>query len=397
VPNGNLSVSGSIYGTSFTGADISLMGASATVQQEQISSAETAVHPVAASITDASTHSAGGVTVTADADGDPNTSASAYARERCGTEVSCTGGYLSAASSADGNTYVDVTVPSTTSGEADSATTASATQVCPPTLVSSTAQVDALPCAGAGVQQGGYMTTVAHLHGSVNVGDVNLLRAGAQVSNQATAFVDRVNYVAPSGAGCTPASGTDGCVASKVARNYGNLRIGGFPANMSPPLSSGSCTASGDFYLINLIGYTGSATAAAGYGAPAPVAGAPGGTLYYYNPATGECSSLSMGSSSISGLNSSYTTTQSVDGTPVTVSMSTVTTQTFAAAQSTTTTGPSSGSATYGYAQAQCVSPIITITYSITAGTTSLMNVTETINLGTLSVDATYTPAPSGA
>jgi hypothetical protein len=104
-----------------------------------------------------------------------------------------------------------------------------------------------------------------------------------------------------------------------------------------------------------------------------------------------------MGSSSITGLNSSYTTTQSVDGTPVTVSMSTVTTQTFAAAQSTTTTAPSSGSATYGYAQAQCVSPIITITYSITAGTTSLMNVTETINLGTLSVDATYTPAPSGA
>jgi hypothetical protein len=77
--------------------------------------------------------------------------------------------------------------------------------------------------------------------------------------------------------------------------------------------------------------------------------------------------------------------------------MSTVTSSTTAASQSSTTTAPSSGGATYAYAQAQCVAPVITMTYSISIPGTTLMSVTETINLGTLSVDATYTPAPSGA
>ncbi len=400
VPNGNLSVTGSIAGTSFSGTTISLMGASATVQQEQIPSAETAVHPVEGSITDPSTTSAGGVTVAADADGDPNTSALSYARQRCGIEVTCSGGTLTGASSGDGQTYVTLNVPSTSTGEADSVTSATSTYTCPPSLISSTTQTDALPCAGAAAQQSDLMMAVAHLNSFADIGDANLLRVFPSNANQATALVDRVMYPAPSGAGCTPAAGTDGCIASSAARSYGNVRIGGFPDRMNFPSSvnNTNCVAGdNNFYLINLIGYTGSAKVAAGYGAPAPVANAPGGRLYYFNPATGGCSSLDLSSSSITGLNSSYSTTQSVDGTNVTVSMSTVASQTIAASQSSTTTAPSSGGATYGFAQAQCVSPIITMTYSISVPGTTLMSVTETINLGTLSADATYAPAPSGA
>jgi type II secretory pathway pseudopilin PulG len=397
VPNGSLSMAGAIQGISVSAASISLMGASATVQQEQIPSIQAAVHPVEGSITDSSgTSTAGGVNVTTNADGDPNTATGSYSRVRCGTEVTCSGGSLSSPSS--GSTTLGMTIPTTSSGESDSATTATSSNACPPSIVTSTGETDSLACSGSGVQQPSTIMATAHLQGTtVNVGDANLMRVGAQVNNQATAFVDRTTNPAPAGAGCTPAASTDGCIASSASRTYGNIRIGGFPEGMTPPLSSGNCSAAGDFYLVNLIGYGGSATAAAGYGSPLPTGNAPTGTLWYYNPTNSTCTSLAASSSSIGGLDSHYTTTQNVNGTAVTVSIATVTSQTTAASQSTSATPSTGGSATRTYATAQCVAPTLTVHYTITVPGSTIMDVTLVANLGTLSVDATYTPAPTGA
>jgi type II secretory pathway pseudopilin PulG len=395
VPNGDLEATGSIAGTNFSDLDIELMGVSSSTQTEQVSSAEAAVHPVSAMVTESGTQtSAGGVNVSSTVDGDPNTGAITYARQRCGTEVTCSGATLTAPSS--GATYVQVTAPTTTTGEADSAIAATASNVCPPTMISASAQTDNLPCSGAAVQQPSAVIAVAHLHGPsfVDVGDTNLLRAGIQTTNSATSWVDRVTNPAPVGAGCTPAASTDGCVAASVARTYGNLRIGGLPANMTSPFS-GNCST----YFVSFVGYSDAATAAAGDGSPLPSATAPAGTLYYWDTATSSCKSVALNASNLASTigGKTYTTTQSVSGTNVTATLTVDGGQTSSASTSTAASPATGGSVSRTNASAQVVPPVVTVNYTLTSPGVTIMNVVLTINLGTLTTDATYAAAPSGA
>jgi type II secretory pathway pseudopilin PulG len=392
VPNGSLDVEGTLGGTTFSKLKIALMGTSTTVQQEQISSAEGSVHTVEATVTDATTRSAGGITATTDADGDPNTLAAAYSRKRCGTELTCSGGTLTSPTSPPDN-YIQITVPTTTTGESDSAVTANAASPCPPAAISATAQTDSQPCSGAVVQQASMMSGVAHLHDLVvDVGDAEIVRAAAQVTNSAKAFVERVNNPAPAGSGCTPAASTDGCVSASASRTYGNIRLGGLPEEIEwragDPFDSGSCLG----FFVSLVSYADSATAAAGDGAPASVANLPSGNLHYYDQATGSCTSVALSSAAITGLNTSYTTTQNVDGVNVTVTIGTVVDGMVAASSTVSATGSPQTDAS-----AQVISPRVTITYTITTPGQTILDVTESITLGTLTADATYAPAPSAA
>jgi type II secretory pathway pseudopilin PulG len=391
VPNGDIAVTGTLGTTTFSGLDVQLMGASATAQQEQISSAEGSVHSIGASITDDSTRTAGGVPASTKVDGDPNSGTGQYSRVRCGTEITCTGGTLTSPAAA-GSTYIQTTVPDTMVGESDSAISATGTNVCPPTLISATAQVDSQPCGGVAVQQDTSLVEVAHLHGApVDVGDANIVRVGAPPSNNAKAFVDRVINPAPAGAGCTPAASTDGCIAASASRTYGSIRLAQLPANMTSPFPNANCSG----YFLSITGYTDSVTGAAGYGSPLPTATAPAGTLYYYDPASNSCASLAMNSGSISGLNKSYTTTQNVSGTPVTVTISTVAANMSASSTSTVATPSTGGSQTRTDVSAQVVAPKLSVRYTITSAGQTIMDITETVNLGTLTVDASYTAAPS--
>ncbi|MBI3648782.1 MAG: type II secretion system protein [Actinobacteria bacterium] len=394
VPNGSVSVTGTIQGISFSTLDILLTGASADVQEEQVASADGAVHPIEGSVTDGGgVRTAGGVTVATDADSDPNTLTGPYARQRCGTEVTCSGGSLTSPSGG-GSTKVALTVPTTTSGESDSAITATGSSVCPPSLISSTAESDSLPCSGAAASQPSSVVAVATLSGTdPDVGTANLVSVGT-TSNLVKAFVNMVANPAPVGAGCSPAAGTNGCVASSASRVYGNIRLGALPTKMTTPFNTGSCGG----YFLTVSAYSDSATAAAGEGTPLPTATAPTGTLYYYDQASSSCKSIAIGSSSLTGLNLSYTSSpQNIDGKDVTVTISTVTAQMTAASTATSATPSTSSSPqpTRTDESAQVVAPTIAVHYVIVAEGNTLMDVTETISLGTLTVDATYAPPPS--
>jgi len=396
VPNGDVTVSGTFLGTSFTSLEILLMGTSSSVQQEQIASGDASIHAVEGSITDTQTASVGGVSGSVHVDGDPSTGSGPYQRVRCGTEITCTGGTL-ISPSGGGTSSVTMNVPTTTYGESDAAITANASNVCPPSSVQATPENDGMPCAGAAVQQANPIVAVFHLGGTVPVlGDANMARVGAATSNLAQTFGDRVAYPAPATAGCAPAVNTNGCVAVSAARTYGNIRLGGLPANMTPPTTSGNCTSGGNFYFLNVTNYSDSAAAAAGEGTPLATPSLPSGTLYYWDGASSSCKSLALNSASLNGLNVSYSTTQTIGGIPVTATLTTVPGQTTAASASAASTPSSSSSPqpTRTDESAQVIPPVITVHYTITALAVTLVDVTEAINLGTLTVDASYAPAP---
>jgi type II secretory pathway pseudopilin PulG len=397
VPNGDVSVTGTLQGTPFTSLEILLMGVSTSVQQEQIASGDASTHSVQGTITDSTITSAGGASGSVHVDGDPNTGSGPYKRVRCGTEITCAGGTLTSPS-AGGSNQVTLNVPATTYGESDSAITANAANVCPPTSVQATGESDGLPCAGAAVQQSTAMVAVFHLGGTAPVlGDANMARVGATGSNLGWAFADRVANPAPVTAGCTPAAGTNGCVAVSAGRTYGNIRLGGLPSNMSQPISSGNCTVAGDFYFLNVNSYSDSAKAATGEGTPLATASAPSGTLYYWDQASSSCKSIALNSASINGLNASYSTTQNVGGTNVTATIATVPAQTSAATVSATSTPATSSNPqpTRTDESAQVVAPVLTVHYTIVTPTQTLVDVTEAINLGTLTLDSTYAPPPA--
>jgi hypothetical protein len=160
---------------------------------------------------------------------------------------------------------------------------------------------------------------------------------------------------------------------------------------MTSPIPNANCNG----YFLSITGYTDSVTGAAGYGSPLPTATAPAGTLYYYDPASNSCASLAMSSGSISGLNKSYTTTQTVSGTPVTVTINTVAADMAASSTSTAATPSTGGTQTRTDVSAQTLPPIVSVHYTITAAGVTLMDITETVNLGTITVDASYTAAPA--
>jgi hypothetical protein len=243
------------------------------------------------------------------------------------------------------------------------------------------------------VQQASMISGFAHLHDlAADLGDAEIVRAAAQVTNSAKAFAERVNNPAPAGSVCAPAVSTDGCVSATASRTYGNLRLGALPEEIEwragDPFDSGSCLG----FFVSMTTYSDSATASAGSGAPAPVANLPSGNLHYYNQATGSCSTIALSSAAITGLSTSYTTTQNVDGVNVTVTINTVVDGMVAASSTTSSSGSPQTDAS-----AQVVAPRITIQYLITSPGQTIMDVTESMTLGTLTADATYAAAPSAA
>jgi hypothetical protein len=163
---------------------------------------------------------------------------------------------------------------------------------------------------------------------------------------------------------------------------------------MSSPFS-GNCST----YFVSFVGYSDAATAAAGDGSPLPTATTPAGTLYYWDSATSSCKSVALNSSTLASTigGKTYTTTQSVSGTNVTATLTVDSSQTSSASSSTAATPSTGGSVSRTNASAQVVPPIVTVDYTITSPGVTIMDVVLTINLGTLTTDATYAAAPSGA
>ena len=381
VPQATIDIDGTIdqIGT----VDGSLYGpvASSSVQQEQISQAQGSWQASEAELTvNGTTTIAGGTTKATNVDSDPSSGTGTYSRWRCPTDVTCASG--TASNSNSGNTLA-LTVGATTA-ESDSTTAASATDVCPPP--SATGETDGLMCSGTRVQQTGNLTGVLTLQHSTNIGAATVVQ-GLAAGNATTSSLQR--NIFPNTNGCSPTSGTDGCVGMAVSRTIGTINVGGLPAAFAAgPGWAGANPWNG--YFLSVVGYTDTLTASVGTLSPIPAA-TQAGTIYYYN-GTGY-SSLSVTAAGVTGLNASYTTTQTISGTAYTLTVSTVTSGMAKASTSLSPTSPA-GNATRTDVTSRVIPPTVTVHYQLSGGGTSA-DLTVTVLLGTLEANGSYAAAPA--
>jgi len=148
--------------------------------------------------------------------------------------------------------------------------------------------------------------------------------------------------------------------------------------------------------FVRVTGYADSATVSVGDGSPYPTtsASAPSGQLQVYNGSTYETFNLTPETNL-----QTVTRTQSISGT---ISGTNVTaTFTLDGAQATNssvvrTSDPgATGTLVRTDATAQVVAPVIVVRYQLSlAGTGTVLDLTTTINLGTLDLDASYAEQP---
>jgi type II secretory pathway pseudopilin PulG len=381
VPQATLDVAGTVdqIGT----VDGSLLGpvASSSIQQEQIVQAQASWQSSEVDLTSGgSTSAVGGVTKSVSVDNDPSSTTGTFQQQRCPTDVTCTTGSLSASQS--GNQFT-VTAGATTASAA--ATTAAAgSNICP--IAPATAETDSLLCAATRVQATGDLTAVLNLQHSTNIGSATVTKAVA-AGTATTSVVQRNVY--PNTNGCSPTSTADGCAGMSVSRTIGTINIGGLPSTFTAGTGwAGANPWNG--YFLSIVGYTDTLTASMGTTSPLPAA-TQAGTLYYYNG--GGYTSLAVNAAGVTGLNKTYTTTQTISGTSYTLTVSTVTTGMTAATTSLSPTTPT-GNATRTDVTSRVIPPTVTVRYQLSGGGTSA-DLTVSLLLGTLEANGTYSAAPA--
>jgi hypothetical protein len=379
--------------TDFDQAVISLPGVSASVQQEQlVQSLAEFRQPNVSLTTNGTAASTGGSAGSSSADSDPSSTSTSYARKRCGTEVSCT--TLTASSpSTSATDRLNVSLPASTSAESAGAVNASAGSPCPPSIVNATAQTDTIGCSGAGYTPGASVTSTITLGStSPGLGTFSLVDAAVPTSSSLAslwAYADRVTN--PQTNGCSPGVNTDGCLALSASRTVGTISFGGVPSGISPG-------GSWDGALVKLVGYSDSATAAVGTGATtAPAATGPtSGSLQYWN-GTGY-TSIALTSVQAGSSTSAATVSGTIGGKTVSVAMTidrVNSTNAATTSASTATTSPTpAGKLTSG---AHSAAPVIVLRYQVSIQGYGLpvVDLTMTVNLGTLDLDASFQQTPS--
>lgn len=381
VPKGVIEIEGTIEGVPVS-AELGLVGASASVQHEQLGKALSAFTTSRASVADSSTVS-GGVLGSVAGDNDPGTAAGTYGQARCGLTIACTGGSVRTPSVGSSGLRV------WTDPMADAYTTSSSatngSHVCFPWGV---VQSDGLPCAGSRLYQ---PQTGAELDllGTFLADEAELVYV--QNSGSSTrAWADRAVYPAPNtltppsfSRQCNPAAGS-GCLWM-----YGRRRIEGVTLGWLPDAWGDGGLAGFDGFL-RISGYDDVVTAAVGSGAPVPQVTGPSGTLTVYNQTASSYESLALTNAALNGLDRSVTVTRVVDARNVTVTIRTVP-QGMSAGR--VSVSPAIGG-TLERASAQSVPPSVQLSYTVEANGLVLADLTITMNLGTLDSSGTYAPAP---
>ena len=396
IPQGTITVDetagiNGLNSTGFEQAVISLPGVSASLQQEQlVQSLAEFRQPTVSLKTNGVTTTSGGSAGASSADSDPSTTSTSYARNRCGTEVTCTAVTASSPSAA-ATDRLDVTLPASTSAESAGAVTATAGSPCPPTIVSATGQTDTISCSGAGYTPGSAVGSTITLGSTTPaLGTFTLVDAATPTAAALAplwAFADRVTN--PQTNGCTPGVNTDGCLALSASRTIGTIKLGGIPSGMASP---GAAWAGA---LVQLVGYTDAATAAVGTGAGASWVAAPAGSLQYWNGSSYDSIVMTAVNA---GSPATASVTGSVGGKPVTVTMTidrVNSTNASTTAGWTDTVSPTpTGKLTSG---SHSSAPVIVMRYQVTVQGYGqpVVDLTLTINLGTLDIDASFQPTPA--
>ncbi len=388
IPAGDIDIAGSVSGLGFTTGDLFTPDVESNAQVEQVSQVQGSVTRSTASLTDAGTlYTAGGaVATTTAADTDPGSSSTTYSRSRCPTDVACNGGTVT---SSAGSTQFAFTAPGSETFETDSTTYASATNVCPPPTA--TGETDQQPCGGSRDQQGGTLSAVLTMNGfTAALGTATIAQAQAAASSPDTSFVNRVVY--PTVASCSPTANSNGCLESTATRTFGTINIGALPSGMTAPANwNGGSAWNG--YLLSIVGYQDTATAAAGINAPLPTSSVLAGTVYYWNG--NGYSSLAATSASISTIAPTVSVTQTINGHTVNVSMSLLAGSTSPAAASTSATPSTAGNVTRTDVTAAVVPPATTVVYTVKIDGSTVVGLNVAINLKSMDARGVYAAAPT--
>jgi type II secretory pathway pseudopilin PulG len=381
VPAATVSISGSINQTTFSSGSLSAPRVSSSAQEEQVSQAEGDWVGAGVEITDGiGTSTAGGTSLTTSADGDAGTSPSTYSRARCPTDVTCVGGSVS---STGGGNSLTLTAPAGATADSTSTTAASGANICPPP--SDTAETDGLRCSGGRIQQAGDLTAVLSLADGIGSATITQIKASGVPSKT---FVHRTTYSATTG--CSPTSGADGCMAMSASRTLGTLNLGALPSGFTAPAGwSGASAWNG--YFLSITGYQDSLTGSVGTHSPIPT-GSLAGTLYYYNGSG--YTPMSVTSAALTGLNASYTTTQTIASNNITLTISTEPTGMSPGSTSFTPTSPP-GNLTRTDVTARAIPPSVTVHYTVAGPSVTYADLTIMVQLGTLQANGSYAAAPA--
>ena len=392
VPAGTISIEPTtatigLNNTLFDGGELSLGGVNASIQQEQVvQSLASFTAPHADVVTDGVTTTVGAIQGSSTADSDPNTSGGAYQRVRCGTEATCAAGAASSPSSASPD-RITFTIPTTTSAESAASIQAATAEPCPPSNVA-TAENDALACAGASFVPGGDILSQATVGSTTpNLGTFDIARVSVPGTTDPAplrAITHRVTN--PTTNVCSPAADTDGCTTISASRTFGTIALGGLPSGFGTPAGwLGS--------YVRVTNFADSATASVGTNAPYPTTSAstPAGQLLIYNGVGYESIDLSSTLTSVTRTRSISTT---ISGTNVTATFTLDGSQAGDSSSVVTTTPTSGGTITRTDATAQVVAPVIVVRYQLSVSGSTRLDLTTTLNLGTLDLDASYAEQP---
>jgi type II secretory pathway pseudopilin PulG len=381
VPAATVSIAGSIDQTTFSSGLLYAPRVSSSAQEEQVSQAQGDWVGPAVDVTDGlEPVSAGGTSLSTTADSDAGTSPSTYSRAQCPTNVTCEGGSVS---SSGGGNSITLTAPAGATADSTSTTAASGANICPPP--SDTAETDGLRCAGGRIQQAGDLTAVLALQNGIGSATLAQLKASGVPSKT---FVHRTTF--PSSTGCSPTSGADGCMAMSASRTLGTVNVGGLPTGFTAPAGWAGASA-WNGYFLSITGYQDSLTGSVGTQSPIPT-GSLAGTLYYYNGSG--YTSVSVTDAALTGLSASYTTTQTISSTDVTVTISTEPTGMSPGSTSLTPTSPA-GNATRTDVTARAIPPSVTVHYTVAGPSVTYADLTITVLLGTLQANGSYAAAPA--
>jgi hypothetical protein len=397
----SITITGTILGVSFTQVQLVLPVAASSMQIEQVSSVMGAVDTSGGVITTpAGSQTVGSNRATSGADNDPGTPGGASQTN----STSQSGMSLTAGPGGSANS-IGISSGWADSGVTTSTAAASASPACAD--LGGSPQLTGLPCGSGSTTQSGTTSLVSTglYAGTASLLSAPLFSAAAAPSSTA-AFVGRYTTGTPSY--CTSTSG-DGCVHAGAQRSLGTVEFAGLPGQLLSGLGldgvapvgwgntvgpNANCPTGN--YMVALTNYSDRVAAESGVNANSATTTMPAGAsqpyVCFWNGTGYTSQALSLGTTpqalSIPALS---VIDAVVPGGAVTVSVS----SSLSVGTATTTRTTPTGCATPCQSTATISSPLVgSITYQVTQGATTIANLTETVNLGELTVSTSYQAAP---
>lgn len=385
-PAAKFTISGDLHQgyVSFTGASISLGGAEATAQQEQITNLDATVDASGATV---NADSEGTTELVVEADDDASSSATSTGGGTLGANSASVSALNDTVTDCCDSIGIDITVPTGDLGDVGASTEASSadTYACPP---NGTRENDGLGCSGARFRQGGAITAqLPFTHVVSSLGAANLLRITAPAATYTTAVAER-----------DAVSGYDGLMDVSASRTFGTIQIGGFPTSGMTAPAGMSTTATNDTnYCLRIANYTSSASVFAGPRTSTDPTASLSGTLYYYS--SGSFLSKSVTDSTLSTLSVSCDSgTQTVSGQSVRWQVTVSAGGISAGSTATSQTADPGDSQTRTEAQASTTPMSLTVRYVLTVNGVIEDDLTVVTSLGSLLAHGVYgEPPTSGA